>query len=269
MAGWDPGHSTTYPPVPPPRGRVSGKDPMSESPQRKPTGPPRWIVDDPPDKPARIPLNRRRIVLAALSVVEEHGLSMLTMRRVASDLGVSTMALYNHVTDKAELIDLMVDLIVGEVIEQSADDTGDWVEQLRALTRRNHAVWSDHPGFARVYTDGVTIGPNGLANMERPIALLREAGFSDADAGAAFMMLYHYSIASLLIAPVKAVDPKERDSRSDGTTEDRIRRYFAALEPEDIPNTLGLAPYLMADSFEFGLEVILSGLRDRLEAQAG
>ena len=60
-------------------------------------------------------------------------------------------------------------------------------------------MWGAHPGFAVVYTEGVTIGPNGLANMEHPIQVLRDAGFDDADAAYAFLMLYHYSIASLLI----------------------------------------------------------------------
>ncbi len=135
---------------------------------------------------------------------------------------------------------------------------------MRAVTRRNHEVWGAHPGFAVVYTEGVTLGPNGLANMEHPIQVLRQAGFDDAEAAFGFLMLYHYSIASLLIAPVKALDPDERTSRSDGTLQDQVRRYFGALEPDLIPNVLGVAPLLVQDSFEFGLEVILNGLQQRL-----
>ena len=204
------------------------------------------------------------IVEAALDIVERQGLASLTMRRVAAEVGASPMALYNHVADKAELIDLMVDAIVGDVVEGSKHDTGDWVDKMRAVTRRNHAVWGAHPGFAVVYTEGVTIGPNGLANMEHPIQVLRDAGFDDADAAFAFLMLYHYSIASLLIAPVKALDPGERASRSDGTLQDQVRRYFGAAPPEQIPNVLRVAPWLVQDSFEFGLEVILHGLQQRL-----
>jgi TetR/AcrR family transcriptional regulator, tetracycline repressor protein len=241
---------------------------MPDPSRRKAAGAPRWLADDPPPKPVRDPLSRRRIVEAALDIVERHGLAGLTMRRVATEVGASPMALYNHVADKAELIDLMVDAIVAEVVEGSRSDTGDWMDKMRAVTRRNHAMWGAHPGFAVVYTDGVTIGPNGLANMEHPIRILREAGFSDADAASAFLMLYHYSIASLLIAPVKALDPTERDHRSDGTLEDQVRRYFGAVEPERIPNVLGVAPWLVQDSFEFGLEVILSGLRQRLDEQS-
>ncbi len=77
-------------------------------------------------------------------------------------------------------------------------------------------------------------------------------------------MLFHYSISSLLVAPVKAVDPAERDSRSDGTTEDQIRRYFGAVPASEIPNTLTVAAYVAGGSFDFGLEMILVGLRQRL-----
>ena len=237
---------------------------MPEQSRRRAIGAPRWLADDPPPKPVRDPLTRRRIVQAGLDIVERQGLAGLTMRRVAAEVGASPMALYNHVADKAELIDLMVDAIVGDVVEGSKHDTGDWVDKMRAVTRRNHAMWGAHPGFAVVYTEGVTIGPNGLANMEHPIQVLRDAGFDDADAAYAFLMLYHYSIASLLIAPVKALDPGERTSRSDGTLQDQVRRYFGAVEPEQIPNVLGVAPWLVQDSFEFGLEVILNGLQQRL-----
>ncbi len=237
---------------------------MPEHSRRRATGGPRWLADDPPPKPVRDPLTRRRIVEAALDIVERQGLASLTMRRVAAEVNASPMALYNHVSDKAELIDLMVDAIVGDVVTGSASDTGDWVDKMRAVTRRNHQVWGAHPGFAVVYTEGVTIGPNGLANMEAPIQVLREAGFDDGEAAFAFLMLYHYSIASLLIAPVKALDPDERTSRSDGSLQDQVRRYFGAVEPELIPNVLGVAPWLVQDSFEFGLEVILNGLQQRL-----
>lgn len=242
---------------------------MAEQKRRKAAGGPRWLAADPPAKPQRDPLSRRRIVEAALDIVEHDGLSGLTMRRVSAALDASPMALYNHVDDKAELIDLMVDAIIAEVVDESRHDTGDWVDKMRAVTRRNHRVWGDHPGFAVVYTEGVTIGPNGLANMEHPIEVLRQAGFSDQDAAFGFLMLYHYSISSLLIAPVKALEPTERTTRSDGTLDDQIRRYFGAAESHEIPNVLGVARYLVGDSFEWGLEIILAGLQQRLAEQNG
>ena len=93
---------------------------------------PRWLgaADEPSAK--RPPLNRRRIVEAAVAVVDEVGLSGLTIRRIAGELGVSPMAIYSHVADKAELIDLFVDFVVGEA-HVDPDPDLPWVGQLRVI----------------------------------------------------------------------------------------------------------------------------------------
>jgi len=227
---------------------------------------PRWITKDVEDKPVRQPLTRRRVVLAALAIAEEEGLAALTMRRAAAALQVTPMSLYNHVADKAELVDLMLDYLLGDIARASVGDTGTWDERLRTLARRNHDLWLRHPGFVRVYAEGVTLGPYGLANTERCVAILREAGFTDEDAADALRVLWNYTIASVLVAPIKPVDRSERDARSDGTAESRIRTYFAALPAAEIPNVMAVARHLSGDSFEFGLDLIMSGLESRLEA---
>jgi AcrR family transcriptional regulator len=229
--------------------------------------PPRWITHETEEKPVRQPLTRRRVVLAALALAEEEGLGALTMRRAAAALQVTPMSLYNHVADKAELIDLMLDYVIGDVVRASADDTGPWHHRLRMLARRNHQMWREHPGFARVYTEGVTLGPYGLAITERCVGILREAGFGDGDAADALRILWNYSIASVLVAPVKPVDHSERGVRSDGTGQGRIETYFSALPVDEIPNLAAVAGHLAGDSFEFGLELIMSGLQARLEAR--
>ncbi|MDP9073033.1 MAG: TetR/AcrR family transcriptional regulator [Actinomycetota bacterium] len=205
-------------------------------------------------------------MLAALALVEEHGLDALTMRRVASDLQVTPMSLYNHVADKAELVDLMVDLILGDVVAAPLEEHGDWTEQIRAIARLTHQTWRGHPGLARVYTSGVTIGPNGLTNIERLLRILRTAGFSDQDAADAFFLLYRYMVASLLMGRTVPVRSQDRAKRSDGTSQDRIDKYFSALPSDRIPHTAAVAGRLSGDDFEFGLDVIMTGLRARLAA---
>jgi AcrR family transcriptional regulator len=75
-------------------------------------------------------------VQAALQLVDDKGLAVLTMRALATELMVSPMALYNHVRDKDDLVDLMVDLMLGEV--DCSATAGDWVAQLRALAQSYH-----------------------------------------------------------------------------------------------------------------------------------
>lgn len=227
-------------------------------------GSPRWVTDEAPDKPVRQPLTRRRIVLAALALVESEGMTALTMRRVATALEVTPMSLYNHVADKAELLDLMLDYVIGDLVRASEHDTGTWEERLRAIARRNHDLWRSHQVFAQVYVDGVTIGPYGLANIERIIGILRDAGFTDDDAAQAFVVLFHYSVAAMLVGQAKPVDHSRRDRRSDGTPDDILDLYFSALPRSEIPNTVAAVAHMPRDAFEFGLELILDGLRQRL-----
>jgi AcrR family transcriptional regulator len=190
------------------------------------------------------------------------------MRRVASALHVTPMSLYNHVSDKAELVDLMMDFIIGDVVDAAAADTGDWEARLRALIHRNFNMWQEHPGFVKVYTQGVTMGPNGLANVERALALLREAGFDELDAAAAFMMLYRWNMSSLLIAPARPVSRAARENPvRGGSAEERIGRYFSALPAEEIPHVRATAKYLSGHNIDFGLDVIMDGFKARLAKQ--
>jgi AcrR family transcriptional regulator len=99
-------------------------------------------------------------VRAALQLVDEKGLAALTMRALATELEVSPMALYNHVRDKDELVDLMVDLMLGEV--DCSVTEGDWVTQLRALVCSYHLALAAHHQLARVYSARVRIGPHAV-----------------------------------------------------------------------------------------------------------
>jgi AcrR family transcriptional regulator len=204
--------------------------------------------------------------MAGLSLVEAEGLDALTMRRLAAALDVTPMSLYNHVADKAELIDVMLDYVIGDIVKACAEDQGSWEARLRALACRNYELWRRHPGLARIYTEGVTLGPNGLAQVEHALGLLREAGFNDEDAADAFYLLWHYQVASVLVGRARPVDATMRTGRSDGSAESRIALYFSALPMGEIPNVVALASHLNGGNFEFGLDILLSGLRTRLAA---
>jgi AcrR family transcriptional regulator len=199
--------------------------------------------------------------MAALKLVEEHGLDALTMRRVAAELHVTPMSLYNHVVDRAELVDLMLDLVVGDLVAASATDEGDWEAKLRSIVRRNHEMWGSYPGFVQIYTQGVTMGPNGVANTERVLQILRQAGFSDAEAAEGFYLVWRYSVAAVLVAPAHTAVRGLSPGRN---REERAMRYFSALPADQIPNIVATAGFLRGSDIEFGLDVIIAGLKDKL-----
>jgi AcrR family transcriptional regulator len=221
-------------------------------------GQPAWVdVDPSKDYTRPLPLSRPRIVRAALQLVDDKGLAALTMRALATELEVSPMALYNHVRDKDELVDLMVDLMLGEV-DCSATE-GDWVTQLRALVHSYHQALAAHHQLARVYSARVRIGPHGLLVIERTIALLLQGGLSPAEAADAFFALYTYTAGFHQmghIAPLR--DTASQDDMG----------YYAALPPERIPAIHAVSPHLSGvhrpGRFDYGLDILLAGLQTKV-----
>jgi AcrR family transcriptional regulator len=206
---------------------------------------PNWIgVDPSQDEIPRPPLTRPRVVRTALRLVDEHGLATLTMRSLATELQVSPMALYNHVQDKEELLDLMLDLVLGEV-DLSAP-AGDWATQMRALVCSYHQVLTAHPALARLYGSRVRIGPHGLRIMERGLGLLLEAGFSPPDATDAFFALFTYTVG---YHQMGRVEP----------------RQYSALPREQIPSIITVMDHLTGvhrtGRFETGLDALLVGFQ--------
>jgi TetR/AcrR family transcriptional regulator, tetracycline repressor protein len=205
---------------------------------------PTWVGIDPSqDELPRPPLTRPRVVRTALCLVDQHGLCALTMRALATELQVSPMALYNHVRDKDELIDLMVDLMLGEV-DLSAT-AGDWATQMRALACSYHQTLTAHPALARAYSTQIRIGPHGLRLMERTLEILLQAGFSPPAAADAFIALFTYIVGYHQIG---RADPQD----------------YTALPPEQIPAITTAAPHLSGlhhkGRFEYGLDALLTGL---------
>ncbi len=236
---------------------------------------PRWLGTDPTEGGSRPPLTRRRVVEAALRLVDEDGLDALTFRKLASELDTSPMAPYSYVQNKEELLDLMLDFILGEV-ELAAPRHGDWIARLRSMFRSYHSVLTAHPGMAKVYSEHVKIGPNGLRAIDHALSVLREASFPRAAAVNAFFALFNYTIGFEQIGEVNPVGQRLGGEELDDDVPEQVHRFFSALPPGEITNIVPVAPYLTGAKsrrrFEYGLDLILAGLKaqhaDRLERRA-
>ena len=228
-----------------------------------PIPPASWTGDPEPDRePApRLPLTRWRIVEAGLDLVDNEGLSALSMRRLAAKLDVAPMSLYGHVADKRELMDLMIDHIIGEVRER-VDTTGTWQDRLRSIVRSFRDTWEQHGSFISVYSTGVTLGPNSVVLSEWLIKVLRDAGFSDRDAAYALYALVEYVVGNLQFSPVRTAPGAQPEA--DGQFYSRVSEYFVAVDRDQIPNIVAVDDHLDGDSFAFALDLLIDGLEARL-----
>jgi AcrR family transcriptional regulator len=124
----------------------------------------------------RVRVNRDRALRAAVALADEAGLESLTMRSLAQELGVVPMALYKHVANRDDLIEGMVDIIVGEIDPAIAG--ADWKSAVRERILSARRALLRHPWARAAIESRTTMTPVVLGYMESMIGLFRAGGFS-------------------------------------------------------------------------------------------
>jgi AcrR family transcriptional regulator len=125
---------------------------------------------------ARVPLTRDRILAAAVELADRGGVESLSMRKLAQDLDVVPMALYRHVANKDELLDGMIDVVVGEI--DPPETGGDWKTAIRRRILSARRALLRHPWASRVMESRAEPTPTVLAYMDSMMAMFRVGGFS-------------------------------------------------------------------------------------------
>ncbi|GAA0596067.1 TetR/AcrR family transcriptional regulator [Actinomadura livida] len=127
-------------------------------------------------------LSLGRIVAAAVEVADElsltEGLEALSMRSIATHLGVGTMSLYRYVPGRSELLDLMLDHVI-EVPETDPGDDHGWREILTDAAHHHWKLCMDHPWYPFVDQSRPLLGPNSMRGLDRLFRLLRPTGLDD------------------------------------------------------------------------------------------
>lgn len=207
-------------------------------------------------------LTKETMVQAALRVLEREGLEGLSMRKLATELGVQAASLYWHVSNKEELLDLLVDALVADAVPPPRE--GDWREQVREYYVRYRRHLLSKRDAAKVIAGRLATGPNQLRFLEDFLDRLRLAGFRDSDAALAAYTLSTYVQGFVLqeLSPLSASEATAKGTRRDVALAEGNR--LRALSPERFPNVTALAEHLtqpnMEDRFRFGLERIIDGL---------
>ena len=124
----------------------------------------------------RLPLTRERVIEAAVAHADAHGVDALSMRKLAEEVGFGVMSLYNHVANKDEMIEAMVDFVVAEIDPPTLGE--DWQASMRASAASANAVLLRHPWVVEQWTKRMP-GPARLRYMEAVLAALACAGLSD------------------------------------------------------------------------------------------
>ena len=226
----------------------------------------RATTSQPSGRVPRNTLSRAVIVAAALALVDDEGLEALTMPRLATNLGVGTMSLYRHIEGKDDLLDgVAAQVLSGVTVPYGASD--DWEGRVVGYLHSLRAEALRHPALARILADrGLTVGPV-LEQLETVHGVLRTAGFSDLDAVRAFYSLLTYVFGSLMWElPRVHLQPPAAYAAA-------WHRALDGLDATTFPNLTALRAELLtsasADQFDYGLEHLVSALRQHAKAKRG
>lgn len=216
-----------------------------------------------PSPEPRVPLSRERVLRAAVLLADEDGIESLTMRELGLRLGVEAMSLYNHVANKDDILDGMVDLVVGEIDLPS--DAADWKAAMRARAISAQSVFARHPWASALIDSRESSGPARLRYFDWVLGTLRRAGFSLEMAAHAFSVLdsyiYGFGRQQLNVSAGPDVKPEEM-----------AEAFLRAIPADEYPYLREMVvDYAMASGhdedadFAFGLDLILDGLQRLLD----
>lgn len=213
-------------------------------------------------------LSRERIVRAAIEIADAEGLAVLSMRRVATDLGVATMSLYRHVSSKDDLMVYMADTVYAEEPLPEQPPPG-WRERLETPIRHMWAACRRHPWAGEVMSmSRPQVMPNAMVMSEWTLTTLRELGLPVEEMMDIHLNLFGHArgLAVTLAAEMQARQDTGMDNEE--WMETQIEELEKVLATGRYPameyvTSHGYA-YDLDRMFEFGLKLMLDGVEQRL-----
>nr|WP_100208804.1 TetR/AcrR family transcriptional regulator [Saccharomonospora azurea] len=223
------------------------------------------------DKPRRGPRPRFTvddIVATAIELADTEGIDALTMRGLASALGLTAMSLYGYVPGKAELVDLMVDRVHAEVSAPEPTDDG-WRAKLEAVARRTWDLYLRHPWLLQVSTVRPVLGPNVIAKYDADLAAVADLGLTAVEMDLVVTLVANYVHGAVRAAvELRRVGPDTGKPNPEWWSEYEplftkvfdSERYPVAAEVGGAMGPEHYGPDAPETAFEFGLERLLDGV---------
>ncbi|WP_246356856.1 TetR/AcrR family transcriptional regulator [Pyxidicoccus fallax] len=233
----------------------------------------RTKTQEPSSRRGKPELSVDRIVRVAIEVADAEGLAAVSMRRVADALKVGTMSLYTYVPGKAELIDVMLDSVHGEVERPEEADTG-WRARLERVARRNWELYRRHPWLLQIATSRPVMGPNTIAKYDHELRAVEGIGLTDVEMD---------SVLSLVLGHVegaarRALESAQAEQQTGMSHEQWWRAHAPLLEKVFDASRHPTAARVGAaageaygaavepeHAFEFGLQRVLDGIEVLIE----
>jgi len=213
--------------------------------------------------PAR--LSRERVLRGAVAVADKGGLGSLTIRSLATELGVKPMSVYHHVANKDEILDGIVDIVFSEIDLPKAG--GDWREELTKRAGSARRVLARHPWAIGLLETRTSPGPATLRHHDAVLGTLRTAGFSVQLTAHAYALLDSYVYGFALQEAALPFDGPD-------TVADVAEPMMALFSAGEYPHLVEMSTqhflqpgYDFGDEFEFGLNLILDALGNEIPEQ--
>jgi TetR/AcrR family tetracycline transcriptional repressor len=241
--------------------------PDQSQPASSVTAAPLWF-NPPGGESRRRQLTSGQVAAEALAFISENGVAALSMRALASRLGVVPGALYRHVRSKEQLFDLVLDGVLAEV-DTRPDPALGWAGQVISLAQRLRKVLEDHPGIAGLLKTHDPISPHSIALAEAFLESLQAAGLSQRQTARAFRLIYDYTLGFALGDPTSPGEQVLQDATARG----ELHAFLRSLPPDRFPVLSALGEHIWAgdrdEQFSASLHTITVGLQAGLVPGGG
>jgi len=220
---------------------------------------------DPSTPPPRTRLTRERVLHAAIALADAEGPEALSMRRIGRTLGVEAMSLYNHVAGKDDLVDGIIQYVLGEMEVPSPRE--EWRTAIRTRARSAREVFARHPwAMGLLESRSTDSSPLRLGYYDSVLGSLREAGFDTATAIRAFSIVDAF-IFGFILQELSLAFGNTEELDEVGT--DLLRQLAGSYPYLAEATTFAMeSGYDRAVEFEFGLDLIVGGLERILAGTA-
>jgi AcrR family transcriptional regulator len=199
------------------------------------------------------------VLQAAVTFADEHGIASLSMRKLGEVLGVEAMSLYNHVANKDQLLDGMVDLVFAEIDLPAGE--GEWKAAMRERAESARQALRRHPWAIALMSTRTSPGPATLRHHDAVIGSLRAGGFSVEMTAHAFSAIDSYIYGFALQEATLPLGDTEAE------TAEVAKMMLTQVPADQFPHLTEFtvehvlrAGYDYGDEFAFGLDLILDGL---------